>query len=269
MKRMSAAQIPAFHLRSRDGTAEESIVLAGIWRRAWISANRNAAFTEPISHWLKRVQTEFVPPAEVVLAERDGQVLAFMVLLERREYVAQLFVEPHLRNQGLGQALLDEACVRIPRAGGSTWPPPTPPRSASTNATASCAARSTGIRPADANASPTIGRPRARHGGLAERPSPSSCVMRIDHIALWTTDLERCKRFYVDYFGATAGAGYVNPAKGFASCFLSLGDGARIEAMTTSTLSPVPPKPARSAWAGRTWPSAWAPTPRSTRSRSA
>jgi lactoylglutathione lyase len=55
--------------------------------------------------------------------------------------------------------------------------------------------------------------------------------MRIDHIALWTTDLERCKRFYVDYFGATAGAGYTNPAKGFESCFLSLGDGARIEAM--------------------------------------
>ncbi len=55
-----------------------------------------------------------MPPAEVVLAEREGQVLAFMVLLERREYVAQLFVEPHLRNQGLGKALLDEACVRIP-----------------------------------------------------------------------------------------------------------------------------------------------------------
>lgn len=37
--------------------------------------------------------------------------------------------------------------------------------------------------------------------------------MRIDHIALWTTDLPRCQRFYVDYFGATAGSGYVNPAK--------------------------------------------------------
>jgi len=67
--------------------------------------------------------------------------------------------------------------------------------------------------------------------------------MRIDHIALWTTDLERCKRFYVDYFGAAAGEGYVNPKKGFASCFLSLGDGARIEAMTTSTLSPVAGEP--------------------------
>jgi len=67
--------------------------------------------------------------------------------------------------------------------------------------------------------------------------------MRIEHIALWTQDLERFKRFYVDYFGAVAGSGYVNPAKGFASCFLSFGDGARIEAMTTSMLDPVAVEP--------------------------
>ena len=63
--------------------------------------------------------------------------------------------------------------------------------------------------------------------------------MRIEHIALWTTDLERCKRFYASYFGAAAGANYVNPVKGFTSCFLSFSDGARIEVMTTTMLSPV------------------------------
>lgn len=63
--------------------------------------------------------------------------------------------------------------------------------------------------------------------------------MRIDHIALWTTDLDRCTRFYVDYFGARAGARYANPAKGFESCFLSFADGARIEVMTTTKLAPV------------------------------
>ena len=63
--------------------------------------------------------------------------------------------------------------------------------------------------------------------------------MRIEHIALWTTDLERCKQFYASYFGAVAGADYVNPVKGFRSCFLSLSDGARIEVMKTTTLSPV------------------------------
>lgn len=67
--------------------------------------------------------------------------------------------------------------------------------------------------------------------------------MRIDHIALWTRDLERCKRFYVTYFGATAGADYVNPAKGFESCFLSFGDGARFEIMRTTTLALVAIEP--------------------------
>jgi lactoylglutathione lyase len=63
--------------------------------------------------------------------------------------------------------------------------------------------------------------------------------MRIEHVAIWTTDLARCARFYVSYFGATEGPLYRNPAKGFESRFLSFADGARIEAMTTTTLSPV------------------------------
>jgi lactoylglutathione lyase len=61
--------------------------------------------------------------------------------------------------------------------------------------------------------------------------------MRIEHVAIWTTDLARCKHFYSSYFGATAGPTYLNPAKGFESCFLSFADGARLEAMTTTTLS--------------------------------
>jgi lactoylglutathione lyase len=66
--------------------------------------------------------------------------------------------------------------------------------------------------------------------------------MRIEHVAIWTTDLARCKQFYTSYFGATAGPHYLNPAKGFESCFLSFADGARLEAMTT-TLSLVESAP--------------------------
>jgi len=61
--------------------------------------------------------------------------------------------------------------------------------------------------------------------------------MRIEHVAIWTTDLGRCKHFYTSYFGATAGTHYLNPAKGFESCFLSFEGGARLEAMTTTSLS--------------------------------
>ena len=63
--------------------------------------------------------------------------------------------------------------------------------------------------------------------------------MRLDHIALWTDDLERCMSFYAAYFGATPGIRYVNEKKGFESYFLSLAAGARIEIMKTSTLNPV------------------------------
>jgi lactoylglutathione lyase len=63
--------------------------------------------------------------------------------------------------------------------------------------------------------------------------------VRIEHVALWTGDLERITQFYVRYFGATAGDEYINPAKGFRSCFLTFPVGARIEVMTTTTLSPV------------------------------
>jgi lactoylglutathione lyase len=61
--------------------------------------------------------------------------------------------------------------------------------------------------------------------------------MRIEHVAIWTTDLARCSRFYASYFGATAGPVYRNSAKGFESCFLSFADGARLEAMTSTSLS--------------------------------
>ncbi|HEY5809381.1 MAG TPA: VOC family protein [Povalibacter sp.] len=62
--------------------------------------------------------------------------------------------------------------------------------------------------------------------------------MRIEHIALWTDDLDRTVRFYATYFGASVGPRYTNAAKGFESHFLSFDDGARIEVMRTTTLSP-------------------------------
>jgi lactoylglutathione lyase len=67
--------------------------------------------------------------------------------------------------------------------------------------------------------------------------------MRIEHVALWTCDLDRIAEFYGAYFGATAGARYANPAKGFESLFLTFGDGARLEVMKTSMLEPVRHQP--------------------------
>jgi len=64
-------------------------------------------------------------------------------------------------------------------------------------------------------------------------------VPRIEHIALWTSDIDRLANFYAKYLGATVAARYANRAKGFESRFLEFDGGARLELMQTSTLQPV------------------------------
>jgi lactoylglutathione lyase len=55
--------------------------------------------------------------------------------------------------------------------------------------------------------------------------------MHIDHIAIWTADLEKEKAFFLKYFNCTACKMYSNPGKHFSSCFISFADGSRIELM--------------------------------------
>lgn len=57
--------------------------------------------------------------------------------------------------------------------------------------------------------------------------------MKIEHVALWTTQLETLKGFYETYFSAQAsGAKYYNPKKQFESYFLTFpSGGARLELM--------------------------------------
>lgn len=61
--------------------------------------------------------------------------------------------------------------------------------------------------------------------------------MKIEHIALWSQDIERLKAFYEKYFGAKAGAKYANEQKGFQSYFLSFGGGSRLEIMQKTGMS--------------------------------
>jgi lactoylglutathione lyase len=53
----------------------------------------------------------------------------------------------------------------------------------------------------------------------------------IEHVALWTDDLEGLRWWYERWLGARAGARYDNADKGFASYFLEFDGGARLELM--------------------------------------
>ena len=64
--------------------------------------------------------------------------------------------------------------------------------------------------------------------------------MRIEHIAIWTADLEGLRTFYESHFGAVVGPRYVNTAKQFESYFLRFESGARLEIMQTSNSESAP-----------------------------
>lgn len=62
-------------------------------------------------------------------------------------------------------------------------------------------------------------------------------MAQIDHLALWTHDLERLRAFYETYFGARAGARYSSATRPFTSYFLTLAAGARLELMQQPVLA--------------------------------
>lgn len=62
--------------------------------------------------------------------------------------------------------------------------------------------------------------------------------MRIEHIAIWTHDLEKVKNFYIKYFNMNCGQKYENTKKHFSSYFLSFkGASTRIELMHKPEIS--------------------------------
>ena len=63
--------------------------------------------------------------------------------------------------------------------------------------------------------------------------------MKIEHVALWTNQLELLKDFYTTYFEEKAGSKYVNEKKGFTSYFISFTTGARLEIMHRSGIPTV------------------------------
>ena len=66
--------------------------------------------------------------------------------------------------------------------------------------------------------------------------------MKVEHIGIWVSDLEKMKRFYETFFSAKAGQKYHNAKTGFTSYFLRFEEGARIELMHRADIEKVLPE---------------------------
>jgi lactoylglutathione lyase len=56
--------------------------------------------------------------------------------------------------------------------------------------------------------------------------------MRINHIAIFTSDLELMKTFYIEYFNAKVISEYRNPMSDLKTIFLGFENGSKLEIMT-------------------------------------
>lgn len=72
--------------------------------------------------------------------------------------------------------------------------------------------------------------------------------IRIDHAAMYVTDLERSRQFYSEYFGGEPGERYHNPRTGLTTYFLTFDSGARLELMNRPDHTDVP-SPTGYGWA--------------------
>lgn len=61
--------------------------------------------------------------------------------------------------------------------------------------------------------------------------------MKIHHVAIYTPDLERLRKFYCSYFGARSNELYHNEKTDLMTYFLIFEDGSRLEIMTKPELS--------------------------------
>jgi lactoylglutathione lyase len=62
--------------------------------------------------------------------------------------------------------------------------------------------------------------------------------MIIEHVAIWTDNLERLKDYYVEFFQALPNKKYRNEQTRFESYFLSFASGARLELMQRPDIPP-------------------------------
>lgn len=66
---------------------------------------------------------------------------------------------------------------------------------------------------------------------LRNSSEKSNASLKIEHVAVWTPDINVLRDFYCRHFGCAASPRYENARKGFASHFLTFARGARLEVM--------------------------------------
>ena len=85
-----------------------------LWRRTWQHHFPQIDFNERLAWWRERWKQELVPVADVVVAERDGELIGFVTIDPNSRYLDQLVVAPEHWGSRAAALLVEEAKRRSP-----------------------------------------------------------------------------------------------------------------------------------------------------------
>jgi putative acetyltransferase len=92
----------------RYAAADEDAAIE-LWRRTWSKHYPHLDFNARVAWWRERWRKELVPVAQIVLAERNDDLIGFVTVDPKTMYLDQIVVAPEYWGSEIATALLDEA----------------------------------------------------------------------------------------------------------------------------------------------------------------
>ena len=80
-----------------------------LWWETWNQTFPEIKHPQPYVSWKARFQDDIAVRGNIWVAEVEGNIVGFMVIIEEARELNQLFVDSDYQNQGIGRALIEKA----------------------------------------------------------------------------------------------------------------------------------------------------------------
>ena len=84
-------------------------LIVNLWWKTWHQTFPQIKHPQPYSSWKNRFQDDLAVRGDIWVAEVEGYIAGFVVVVEEERELNQLFVDSDYQNQGVGKALLEQA----------------------------------------------------------------------------------------------------------------------------------------------------------------